>query len=382
MPQGSSADQLLNFFIIFSIAVAARPVGSVIFGQISDKIGRAASVKITTIIAAISVIAIAFLPSYEMIGIGATLLLTLCRMLFIMSLAGETDAIKIYVAEKIGKKSRHLASSAVSFSAQVGVLIAACMYHYTLSFEDISWLWRVNFIIGGGLGLLVFCFRNYLQESQYYKGNKAKHSPKDDSLIKIISQNRLKFSLATILSGGLGASYNFWIIFLGTFVGNITCLISKTDAAKNNIILIALYGCASLVSGVLADKISSIYKQIVAALVLSLVVVITMQVLSFYNIFLFPLHIIAVWLVPIYMIPIQIKLQSIFAAEIRVRMCSLSHSIGSMVFSSTIPLFCMFLWKHTEVFASVYMYFIMLLLLMLGGVVYLIKGKYDNMFDA
>ena len=299
--------------------------------------------------------------------------------MFIMSLAGEVDSIKIYISEKIGKKHRHIASGVVSFSAQTGVLLAALMYHFTLSFEEIHWLWRLNFVIGGGFGLIVFLLRNHLKENVYYKNNKAQGY--DDNLFEILSQNKLKFSLAVILQGGLGASYNFWVIFLSTFVGNITGLISKTDASKHNVILIAVYGLAALFSGFLADRAQVIYKQILLALLLSLGVMLLMQYFSYYQEFSFPLHFAAVFLVPIYMIPTQIKLQSIFPAEIRVRMCSLSHSIGSMIFSATIPFFCMLLWKYTKITSIIYVYFMMLLLLMIGTIIYLKKESYKNMFD-
>ena len=382
MPNGTSSDKLLNFFMIFSLSVAARPIGSIIFGRISDKIGRVASVKITTIISAASTMVIVILPSYEIIGFLATVVLMLCRMLFIMSLAGEVDAIKIYIAEKIGKKSRHLASSLVSFSAQLGVLIAACMYHFTLSFTNISWLWRVNFVVGGIFGLVVFSLRRSLHESSYYIKNKQKNENQiDSSLVKIISQNKLKFLLALVLSGGLGASYNFLVIFLSTFASSVIGVISPQDAAKNNIMLIIVYAISCLVSGVLADRIS-IYKQMFISLVLALLLVFTMQYLSVYNIFSFPVHLFLVFFVPIYMIPIQVKLQSMFQADIRVRMCSLSHSLGSMILSATIPFFCMLLWKYTQNFSIVYIYFIVILLLMIGGTFVMMRGGYKNLFET
>ncbi len=380
MPDGSSSDKLLSFFMVFSISVAARPIGSIIFGHISDKIGRVASVKITTIISAIAVMIIAVLPSYELIGFAATIVLTLCRMVYIMSLAGETDAIKIYIAEKIGHKFRHLASSLVSFSAQFGVLIAASMHNFTLSFGDISWLWRVNFIIGAVLGLIVFSLRKGLKESAYYIENRQHKIQFNSSLMKILSQNKLKFFLAVIVSGGLGASYNFLIIFLGTFSADIIGIISRQDAARNNMILITVYGFSCLISGVLADRVS-IYKQIFISLLLGLCLVVVMQYLSNDNIFSLPVHILLVFFVPIYMIPIQIKLQSIFPVDIRVRMCSLAHSLGSMILSSTMPFFCMLLWKYTHSFFMVYLYFAAILLLIAGSIFIIMKNDYKNMFE-
>ena len=79
--------------MIFSISVAARPIGSVIFGRISDKIGRVVSVKITTIISALSALIISILPDlWNDRFVGNCSFDYMHRMLFIMSLAvGETD---------------------------------------------------------------------------------------------------------------------------------------------------------------------------------------------------------------------------------------------------------------------------------------------------
>lgn len=381
MPNGSNSDKLLNFFMIFSISVAARPLGSVIFGRISDTIGRVVSVKITTIISALSALIISLLPGYETIGLWATVVLTVCRMLFIMSLAGETDAIKIYIAEKIGKKSRHLASGLVSFSAQLGALIAACMYHFTLSVSEITWLWRINFAVGGILGVSVFLLRKSLRESSHYISNKTEDKGEEDAnVVKIISQNRLKFFLTLMLNGGIGASYNFLVIFLTTFVAKVIGGISIHEAAENNIILIIVYALSCLISGVLADRIS-IYKQIFVSLLLTLSLLVAMQILSIDRVYSFPIHMLVVFFVPIYMIPIQIKLQSIFPVNIRVRMCSLGHSLGSLILSATIPFFCMILWKYTENFAVIYAYFMVIVLLIISGVFVLMRESYKNMFE-
>ncbi len=381
MPEGSNSDKLLNFFMIFSISVAARPIGSVIFGRISDTIGRVVSVKITTIISALSALIISLLPGYETIGLWATVVLTVCRMLFIMSLAGETDAIKIYIAEKIGKKSRHLASGLVSFSAQLGALIAACMYHFTLSVSEITWLWRINFAVGGILGVSVFLLRKSLRESGHYISNKTEDEGEEDAnIVKIISRNKLKFFLTLMLNGSIGASYNFLVIFLSTFVAKVIGGISIHEAAENNIILIIVYAISCLISGVLADRIS-IYKQIFVSLLLTLSLLVAMQILSIDQVYFFPIHMLVVFFVPIYMIPIQIKLQSIFPVNIRVRMCSLGHSLGSLILSATIPFFCMILWKYTENFAVIYAYFMVIVLLIISGVFVLMRESYKNMFE-
>ena len=230
-------------------------------------------------------------------------------------------------------------------------------------------------------GFLVFFLRKSLHESSYYIKNKLKNEDKGgSSLVKILSQNRLKFLLALLLSGGIGASYNFLIIFLGTFVADVLGAISRQDAAKSNIILIIVYAVSCLISGFLADRMS-VYKQIFVSLLMIMCLVFTMQLFSLDNMYSFPLHIVLVFFVPIYMIPIQIKLQSMFSADIRVRCVSLAHSLGSMFLSSTIPFICMLLWKYTESFSVVCLYFMGIVLLIIGSVFITMQADYKNMFE-
>ena len=105
MPRGNDGDQMLIFFAVFSLATIARPMGSLIFGKIGDKVGRVVSVKMSTVIAATSTCLVAVAPGFDSVGLFAVIIITLLRMLFLMSLAGEIDAIKIY-KDKCKKETR------------------------------------------------------------------------------------------------------------------------------------------------------------------------------------------------------------------------------------------------------------------------------------
>ena len=63
-------------------------------------------------------------------------------------------------------------------------------------------------------------------------------------------------------------------------------------------------------------------------------------------------------------------------------MCSLSHSIGSMVFSSTTPFICMLIWQSTEIVSLVLAYFLFQLGLLFFALLYMIKKDYISMFET
>lgn len=381
MPGADDSDQMLLFFAVFSLAVIARPLGSVVYGKIGDKAGRIVSMKLSTIIAAISTGVIALIPSFASWGVLSVVLLTLCRMMFLMSLAGEIDAIKIFVAEKIGKKRRNFAIGIVAFSSQLGVILASFMYHISISVEGMESLWRLNFVLGALLGSIVILFRGYLKESQAFLDSKSRISPEvNSSVIDLIIENRLKFFLSMIANGMLGGGYHFLIIFLGTFAGNVADVITKSQAASSNVILIALYAIGCFISGYLADK-TTAAKQILFALSLTIACAIIMEFLITQGGFSFSLHRILVFLVPFYSVPCTVKLQSLFPMAIRMRMYSLSHSIGSMVFSSTAPFVCMLIWRQTGMFSMVLGYFLLQLGILFFALVYIGRKEYSNFFE-
>ena len=66
-----------------------RPIGALIFGYIGDNIGRKATVIITTLLMAFSCFVMAVLPTYAQIGIAASWLVTICRIVQGMSSMGE-----------------------------------------------------------------------------------------------------------------------------------------------------------------------------------------------------------------------------------------------------------------------------------------------------
>lgn len=370
LPAADSGKQLSSFFAIFSVAVLARPIGAIIFGAIGDSKGRVESVRIATSLAAISTSIIAVLPSFSSIGWTATAVLAFCRMSFLISLAGEIDAAKIYIVEKMGKNRKNLASGLVTFYSQLGAVLAAISYHLASSSSNPN-LWRLNFAFGGVAGILIILMQKYFQESEQFLNFKVKHSsqkPNYQEIISLIKTYKSKFFLTMLISGCSGGVYHFLIIFFSTFAVQAAHLITTTEARLFNIYLIMIYAVSAMLSGFMADK-STPIRQAILALVISLIVSSIALVcdisLLFYVVGLL------VSLLGFYIVPLHPKLQSIFHISIRMRMCSLAHSIGSFIFSSSIPFFCILVWNMTNSLSLVFSVLILLLAIILGGVIYL-----------
>lgn len=373
LPPAAEDEQLLAFFTIFALSVLARPLGSIIFGKIGDQFGRIISVKIATIVAAIATMLISLLPTYNYLGILAAWLLTFCRMLFIASLAGEVDGVRILVVEKAGPNKRILALAIISFSSQVGVLIASLMYYLAVKIDNSAFFnndilsnifWRINFALGGFCGLLVFLFRNHLQESDIFLQRKEFMAKKAEnianSIWQLIKNQPKEFFLATLLSGILGGFYNFLIIFLANFIASATESLTREQAALYNINLIMLYAVSCLLAGYLVNRFTFLKSGYLALMISNIVLLILCFFANNLVITLF-LHKIIVFLLPFYSLLINVKIQNLFPIETRMRMCSLAHSLGSMIFSSPMPLISVLIW---QVSANISWLFILLLILL------------------
>jgi MFS family permease len=373
IPINSSDQQILAFFAVFGAAVVIRPVGSIIFGIIGDKYGRAVAVKIGALVAALSTSLIGIMPGFSDIGLWAPMMLTFCRMLFLVSLAGDVDAIRIYVAEKIGVSNRNLGNGIIASCSQIGALIAATGYHFTINFENSPDLWRINFIIGGLAGLFVMLMRHHFQESEeflLYKANKKVNLLLDLGFFEIIKRSQLKFIIAILISGCIGGIYHFLVIFLGTFSSKVVNIMTTYETQIMTIKMIALYAIISTLAGFAADKINP-FKQIIISLFVSIFILSLMLLLAREEIFAIYLPLILIGLAPFYVVPLQIIAQSLFTVETRTRMYSLSHSIGSIIFSGTTPFFCMLLWQYSGSLSMVFGFLMVLLLLLFISVMLL-----------
>ena len=88
-PEFSEGVGTILAFATFAVGFVARPLGGMIFGHFGDKIGRKKMLILTLQIMGASTVLIGLIPSYEIIGIWAPILLVICRLAQGIGLGGE-----------------------------------------------------------------------------------------------------------------------------------------------------------------------------------------------------------------------------------------------------------------------------------------------------
>src|SRR5271156_3251576 len=88
-PNQNPLSATLLAFGTYFIGFAGRPIGAAIFGHYGDRIGRKATLIATLLCMGLATFAIAFVPTYDSIGIWGAVLLTVLRAIQSIGVGGQ-----------------------------------------------------------------------------------------------------------------------------------------------------------------------------------------------------------------------------------------------------------------------------------------------------
>jgi MFS transporter, MHS family, shikimate and dehydroshikimate transport protein len=181
-PQFDPAVGTLTAFATFAVAFLFRPLGGILFGHLGDRIGRRATLIVTTLVMGLSTGIIGLLPTYESIGVWAPFLLVLMRVLQGLGAGAEFGGASTLLAEHAPPHRRGYYCSYAQLGVQVGLVLATVSFLLVGLLPDeqlFSWGWRVPFLVSFlmiGVALYVRLrveespvFRQMLAEQQVIK---------------------------------------------------------------------------------------------------------------------------------------------------------------------------------------------------------------------
>lgn len=209
---------LIITFGIFSIGFFMRPIGSLIFGTFADRHGRQKTMIYAIILMSLGNFMIASIPSVDVIGIWAVLLLTLVRMLQGLSVGGEGGLVATYIAEMATKGNRAFFSS-----LQYVTLIAAqfvalgCVWVAVEIFGEQAmrdYAWRYLFVLAGILALGSIFLRAKMHESAENLGDKSEKK----GTLKVLWQYRKYCALVFGLSATGSMCYYNFTAYMNTYL--------------------------------------------------------------------------------------------------------------------------------------------------------------------
>lgn len=214
-PSDEPGLQLLLSYASFSVAFFARPLGAVAFGHFGDRIGRKSTLVASLLIMGLSTFLIAFLPSHDVIGWVAPVLLCLLRFGQGFGLGGEWGGAALLAVENApdGKKGQFgmfpQLGAPVGFIASNGLFLILGLFLSDADFKN--WGWRIPFLGSAvlvGIGLWV---RLRLTETPDFAAALKAAPPAKVPLIELLRDH-----WRAVLGGTFAAIACFAIFYLAT----------------------------------------------------------------------------------------------------------------------------------------------------------------------
>jgi MFS family permease len=157
---------------LFGTGFAFRPLGALIFGRVGDRLGRKSAFLITVLMMGAATFAIGLLPTFGQVGITASALVILARIIQGTALGGVYGGAAISVAEHSPPGVRGYLVSYVQTSAPIGLLVALLMIlalRTVLGGEAFeAWGWRLCFLASVGLLAISVFMRMKMTESPLF----------------------------------------------------------------------------------------------------------------------------------------------------------------------------------------------------------------------
>ncbi|MGA7002329.1 MAG: MFS transporter [Pseudolabrys sp.] len=161
-PNSDPLTATLAAFGTYFIGFVGRPIGAAIFGHYGDRIGRKATLIATLLCMGIATFLIAFVPTYESIGIWGAVILTILRMFQGIGVGGEWGG-SVLLAMEWARTHGHrgLVASWPQFGVPWGLFLsnlAVLGFSAWSGDQFATWGWRLPFalsIVLVGIGLWI-----------------------------------------------------------------------------------------------------------------------------------------------------------------------------------------------------------------------------------
>jgi MFS family permease len=245
----------LAAFGTYFVGFVGRPIGAAIFGHYGDRIGRKGTLIATLLCMGIATFLIAFVPTYESVGIWGAVMLTLLRMIQGIGVGGEWGGSVLLAMEW----SRHhgqrgLVASWPQFGVPCGLFLAnlAILGFSAWSGDEFTtWGWRVPFAFSIVLVAVGLWIRLGILETPVFQAlvenNKIEKAP----IIEVILRQPKEIILSALVRTSEQAPFYIFTAFIFAYGVN-------TLHMERNFILTAVLAaaCVSFVTIPLAGHIS------------------------------------------------------------------------------------------------------------------------------
>ena len=207
-PAGQGIAQILSFLTV-GLSFLFRPLGAFLAGHLGDRYGRRVVLMLTLILMGASTTLIGVLPTYEVIGVAAPVLLILLRVLQGISAGGEWGGAVLMAVEHAPKTKRSLFGASPQLGVPLGLLLASGMLGLMALIAPgdafLAWGWRVPFLLSFVLILVGYYVRKKVEESPVFLELAERKEKTRMPIVQLFRKHALLVLIAALVFAGNNA---------------------------------------------------------------------------------------------------------------------------------------------------------------------------------
>ncbi|GAB5072000.1 MFS transporter [Citrobacter sedlakii] len=333
---------LILSYLSFSLTFFIRPIGGVVFAHIGDRIGRKKTLVLTLSLMGGATVMIGLLPTYEMIGIWAPILLILMRIIQGMGIGGEWGGALLLAYKYAPEKRKGFFGSIPQAGVTIGMLMATFIVSLMTLFSEedfLSWGWRIPFLLSSVLVLLGLWIRRDIDETPDFQKVKQSGQVAKAPLRETLTHHWREVLIAAGLKVVETAPFYIFSTFVVSYA--TTTLTYQKSQALEAVTLGALVATVMIpLMGLLSDKVGRKRMYAVSVCLLGLFIVpwfLLLNTGTTWGIVLATVVMFGILWAPVTAV-LGTLCSEIFSANVRYTGITLGYQIGAALAGGTAPL--------------------------------------------
>jgi MFS family permease len=207
--------------VLFTVGLLGRPIGSVIFGNLSDRIGRKRVTMISGWGFTVVTLLMGLMPGYPQWGYAAIVVFALLRLIGGIFLAGGYAAPIPLALEQAHVSRRGFVGGLIGIGAPASFLVMNALLLGVLEGvpQDsfLTWGWRIPFFLGVVLGLVyLWHYRKVVEDDSVYAERRGE--TRRQPVVELFTEHRALITSVFLFTCGYWFATQMSVSFLPTLI--------------------------------------------------------------------------------------------------------------------------------------------------------------------
>jgi MFS family permease len=232
--------------VLFTVGLLGRPIGSVVFGNLSDRIGRKRVTMISGWGFTVVTLLMGLMPGYPQWGYAAIVAFALLRLIGGVFLAGGYAAPIPLALEQAPVSRRGFVGGLIGIGAPASFLVMNALLLGVLEGVPhdsfLTWGWRIPFFLGVVLGLVyLWHYRKVVEDDSVYAERRSE--TRRQPVVELFTEHRALITSVFLFTCGYWFATQMSVSFLPTLLVQVlgrSAELSSTVEIISSVVTIAM----------------------------------------------------------------------------------------------------------------------------------------------